>query len=565
MKRIILLILIFISGNLSRLFAQQPLGIDVSHHQGIIDWSLVYNAGKVFAFVKATEGYTYNDPRFVSNMQNGTQAGVWMGAYHFARPDNNTAISEAQHFVQIAGNFIGRGYLPPVLDLEDPPGHDLQLLYTSHELSEWVRTWLETVEQLTGVEPIIYTNGRYTQYLESTLTSYKLWIAEPDGNTNPPDNLNHWSDWSFKQYSWTGNVPGINGDVDLDVFNGTIAELESLIYPSALDCQNAHELSCQQVEHFSESMANSLVESYSCVSWNEPGPERLHRYIPSQQASLSVVISGYSGDLDVFVLDDCDPNACAGTAYESSFTSSPTVSGIPYYIIVDAKDGSGSYYDIFIYCGDTTSFHDFSVNNARVISGDTLISGNVFDVAFNTYYAGNSDTLIQVLNACYLSAFPQLDSSATILFTSHANLSRNQRQVESNWQLSLSDTISEGNYYLFFLTNITHTISEATNENNVMVIPVYISGSSSISNGINQPFIIYPNPTNNHLFIYQNNGKLIQNAALFDLSGKRIRIDARKRDENLWEISLENVHKGIYILYIIDKEGKKGGYKIIKK
>ncbi len=93
-------------------------GMDVSHYQGTINWPQVYAAGKIFAFAQATQGFTYNDATFSTNMVNGTNAGVLMGAYHLARPDNNTAANEANHFLSIAGAYIGPGYLPPALDLE---------------------------------------------------------------------------------------------------------------------------------------------------------------------------------------------------------------------------------------------------------------------------------------------------------------------------------------------------------------------------------------------------------------------------------------------------------------
>ena len=118
-----------------KLLAQYTLGIDVSHNNGTINWSQI-SVNKVFAWAKATEGYTFNDPNFSTNMVNGSNAGVVMGAYHFARPDNNTAVDEANHFVSIAGSYIGTGFLPPVLDLEDPTASNgniinLQSLFTS--------------------------------------------------------------------------------------------------------------------------------------------------------------------------------------------------------------------------------------------------------------------------------------------------------------------------------------------------------------------------------------------------------------------------------------------------
>jgi len=227
MKRLLLIIILFPW----QIFSQTILGIDVSHHQGTINWTLVANDGKVFAFVKATEGFTYDDPNFSTYMTNGTNAGVVMGAYHFARPDNNSAMDEANHFVSVAGNYIGDGFLPPVLDLEDPNSNThLDQLYTSSGLTNWVQTWMDRVETLTGVRPIIYLNSNYANFLQSSLNTYGLWIAKP--GTAPdttPSNMGNWNNWLFKQYSWTGHVSGISGDVDLDSFHGSSSDFNNLI------------------------------------------------------------------------------------------------------------------------------------------------------------------------------------------------------------------------------------------------------------------------------------------------------------------------------------------------
>jgi len=204
------------------------LGVDVSHYDSdspysAIDWQQVKAAGYVFAFAKASQGISYTDPSFITNMTNGISAGVVMGAYHFASPISNGATAEAQHFLSVAASYIGQGFLPPVLDLEDPSsGGTLSSSFTSAALTAWVQQWVSTVQTQTGVAPVIYTNGNYAAYLNSSINTYKLWIADPGTSaTTPPANIGVWSDWAFKQYDWYASVSGIgNPDVDLDVFNG---------------------------------------------------------------------------------------------------------------------------------------------------------------------------------------------------------------------------------------------------------------------------------------------------------------------------------------------------------
>src|SRR6516164_9859243 len=129
--------------------AQRPLGIDVSHFQGSITWPSVKSAGYSFAWAKATEGVTFNDSFFGTNETNAVAAGVLIGAYHFARPENNLGLAgadaEAAHFWGVVSNYVGNGgyYLMPMLDVESdltniPP-------YTQATLSQWVNQWCNDI------------------------------------------------------------------------------------------------------------------------------------------------------------------------------------------------------------------------------------------------------------------------------------------------------------------------------------------------------------------------------------------------------------------------------------
>ena len=217
----------------SIVYGQYVHGLDVSHWQGTIDWNAVYDDGQVYSWAKATEGMTYEDPQFMANITNGVNAGIVMGAYHFARPDNNLATEDAANFLDVAGAYIGNGFLPPVLDLENPysSGQAIVLsdLFTSEELTTWVTDWMLEIETATGVSPIIYVNGNYANYLNSSINNYGLWIANPNESQTPPTNIGVWNEWKFKQYSWWGNVSGITGDVDMNIFNGDITDFNTLI------------------------------------------------------------------------------------------------------------------------------------------------------------------------------------------------------------------------------------------------------------------------------------------------------------------------------------------------
>jgi GH25 family lysozyme M1 (1,4-beta-N-acetylmuramidase) len=202
-------------------------GIDVSHWQGNIDWPKVSQAGYKFAFIKSSEGSCLKDEKFNTNINGAHSAGILAGAYHVARPDlENSASNEATCFVNTAGNYIKPGYLRPVLDLEYGGGR-----LSNIALSNWITTWMDTVKSLTGVEPIIYANRDYANnYFDTSIAKYNLWIAAPYTSCDPtiPPNTGIWSGrWDFWQYCWTGKVPGITGDVDLDIFNGDQYQLSN--------------------------------------------------------------------------------------------------------------------------------------------------------------------------------------------------------------------------------------------------------------------------------------------------------------------------------------------------
>jgi lysozyme len=202
-----------------------PQGIDVSQHQGDINWSQVVESEKSFVFIKATEGATVTDTKFDFNYREAKNAGLYVGAYHFAYPESNDdAILEADYFIDTVINAGGfKGNLPPVLDLESNPGR-----LNKEGLSEWARIWMEHVWEKTGIQPIIYTYLDFGQRsFNDSLGEYPLWFARY--GVQEPEDCAGWSSWAFLQYANDGVVPGIYGKVDLNEFDGSMEELEVLI------------------------------------------------------------------------------------------------------------------------------------------------------------------------------------------------------------------------------------------------------------------------------------------------------------------------------------------------
>ena len=220
--------------------AQRPLGIDVSHYQGTIDWGSVKGSGVSFALAKATEGTTYTDPTFTLNAANARNAGVYFGAYHFARPDANLGLAGADNEAAFCWSVIkdyvqgGGAYLMPVLDYETAPGAS----YNITTSSQWVNRWCQDMVNYgtsngVVVKPVVYTYTSFaTAWLDSTVTQWPLWMAQYPSSPNPQTGApptSPWSGWNVWQYSSTGTVPGISGACDLDVFNGTASTLASTL------------------------------------------------------------------------------------------------------------------------------------------------------------------------------------------------------------------------------------------------------------------------------------------------------------------------------------------------
>jgi len=203
-------------------------GIDISHHNSDayapINWQQVRTAGYTFAFVKATDGYNscWTDPTFTTNIEHGRTAGLFMGAYHYARPDlNQDATVEAECFLRVARQYLTEGYLRPVLDIETGAG------LGKTALSHWVQVWMTTIKNRTGIEPILYTSSNFTRNFDVALTQYPLWLAHYTGDVNIPPDPGIWATWDFWQYTDTGKVPGVSDpSIDLNLFNGDVARLQ---------------------------------------------------------------------------------------------------------------------------------------------------------------------------------------------------------------------------------------------------------------------------------------------------------------------------------------------------
>lgn len=186
-------------------------GVDLSAHNGVVDFAALTEQGVDFAYLKATEGTDFTDRCFLDNTRLAKAKGIPCGAYHFFRFDTDGELQALNFHDALRGRAFE---LPPAIDIEEwgnPDGH------ATAKIVERLRKMLQTLERL-GHRPILYTNkDGYYRFVRGNFDSYPLWICS---FTDPPLESARTS-WTFWQYSHRGRLDGVEGHVDLDVFSGT--------------------------------------------------------------------------------------------------------------------------------------------------------------------------------------------------------------------------------------------------------------------------------------------------------------------------------------------------------
>lgn len=191
-------------------------GVDVSAHQGRIDWQILAGEDIDFAFIKATEGSGFEDRRYCENIDQALQTDLRVGSYHFFSFES-PGLSQAEHFISVVKAH--ESMLPPVVDLEfygeffsSPP----ERAYVERELA----AMLQALESHYEMKPIIYVTQRaYKAYIEGGFETYDIWIR----NVYFKPSLSENRDWTFWQYTDRAELNGYDGGerfIDLNVFNG---------------------------------------------------------------------------------------------------------------------------------------------------------------------------------------------------------------------------------------------------------------------------------------------------------------------------------------------------------
>jgi len=195
-------------------------GIDVSHHQGEIDWKKLKEEKVQFAYIKATEGSGHVDDQFEDNRKQAQAVGIHTGAYHFFSFESAPE-TQAKIYMETVGDLVGQ--MIPAVDVEYYVLGNAKMP-EPEEIASSLQRFLDILEEHYGKKPVIYTTYKfYFRYIRGKFSDYPLWIR----NTYyPPLDI---AGWSFWQYCDEGRFEGVadqKGDVDLDVFRGTEVEFQ---------------------------------------------------------------------------------------------------------------------------------------------------------------------------------------------------------------------------------------------------------------------------------------------------------------------------------------------------
>lgn len=202
-------------------------GVDVSHHQGLIDWQRVEADPRVsFAYLKATEGGDHRDRQFAQNWASLKTTRIARGAYHFftfCRPGRE----QAENLLSVMR--VESGTLPVAIDLEF--GGNCNRRPTVEELAAELDDFVSLLRERDDRAPVFYVTPEFfSAYMagqEGAYPAHLLWLRNIYGEP-AHDGCNGWTFW---QYAGQGLIDGITGPVDLNAYCGDAQSFAALRKP----------------------------------------------------------------------------------------------------------------------------------------------------------------------------------------------------------------------------------------------------------------------------------------------------------------------------------------------
>ncbi|MCF3642553.1 glycoside hydrolase family 25 protein [Rhizobium sp. TRM95111] len=200
-------------------------GVDVSRWQGEINWPKLRSQGANFAYIKATDGGDHLDPMFRTNWKRAKEAGLKRGAYHFFYWCR-VASSQAEWFIRNVPKDPDA--LPPVIDVEYNGQSSCKKRLSRAQYLEKIKVFADMLERHYGKRPVIYTAPDfYADNLAGELKGYPFWLRSVAAH---PAKRYPNRKWVFWQYSGSGLSHGVDGQIDLNVFNGSVDDWHNWLY-----------------------------------------------------------------------------------------------------------------------------------------------------------------------------------------------------------------------------------------------------------------------------------------------------------------------------------------------
>ena len=209
------------SGALQLNHPTQPVrGVDVSHHQGAIDWPTLAGQDIDFAYVKATEGSAATDEAFEANWAGARAAGLRVGAYHFFSYDSPGA-AQADHFIGTVPAEADA--LPPAIDVEFYGAYDRAPKPPAEVVGE-LADMVAALRARYGAAPVLYaTRKAYDLYLTEGFEDCDIWIRSVISAPRLPKGR-AWTLWQYSDRTRLKGYAGPERFIDMNVFSGTEAE-----------------------------------------------------------------------------------------------------------------------------------------------------------------------------------------------------------------------------------------------------------------------------------------------------------------------------------------------------
>lgn len=198
-------------------------GVDVSSYQGVIDWNVLSRQNIDFAYIKATEGSSYVDPYFETNIDNAVKTDLYVGAYHFFSFESSGE-AQANNIVSTVPKDIKM--LPFVIDVEYYGGFRTKDDIDVSKVRTELRTLVDLLEKEYEIKPIIYVSAdTYKTIINQDFDDCKIWYRSVYSKV--PEDVS----WIFWQYSNRHILKGYKGKerfIDMNVFYGTKENFEFL-------------------------------------------------------------------------------------------------------------------------------------------------------------------------------------------------------------------------------------------------------------------------------------------------------------------------------------------------